>query len=427
MARRLTMLVVVVLCLSSKAASAQQDYSPDNHRWNGLQTLRALAKGLGYEVHNPIHLDWRATNSNDIVFLVYPTGHIPPHQLLGFVHAGGRVVLADDFGNSENILAQLGIVRERFQPGTALHHDNLHFAPIATPLQKNHPLASEANVLVTNHPMVFRQTAPSHSVFGFGSDQTLVATHALGKGKLILVSDPSIFINRMLQFDGNLQFTINLLRYLGKQHPGSFFLLSGSFSTTSHTAAVETSRSGLAARIAAQLNLLFLSFSEFIPLKSTTRVGAVLIAIVLCILAITLLPFPRKQHREWTRFLTQETTTDRLDRKTNWYSPATKLAAILQTKINRLLGSQPDFSLANQHRIRNALHPYLDNATQATLARIYPQLVWLQNAMNNPSAAGLFISRRQFNRLYDAVFQLMASLSPKQPTSERMSNPNQTD
>src|SRR5262249_17817806 len=55
----------------------------------------------------------------------------------------------------------------------------------------------------------------------------VVVAGSLGTGRFVALSDPSVLINDMLGFDGNLAFAANLLRFLAPVRPGRLFLVSG--------------------------------------------------------------------------------------------------------------------------------------------------------------------------------------------------------
>src|SRR5579883_1976714 len=80
------------------AADLGRDYQVGHQGWNGLSELAALAGGLGCPVEARGALEWDALGGRDVLFFVYPETAPAPEALLGFLAAGGRMVLADDFG-----------------------------------------------------------------------------------------------------------------------------------------------------------------------------------------------------------------------------------------------------------------------------------------------------------------------------------------
>src|SRR5207247_7373817 len=114
---------------------------PHSTAWNGMTSFVGLAEGINFEVSAVAQLEWDTLSAEDILFLVYPLQRVDPARLNSFVQAGGNVVIADDFGEGKDAMAQLGLLRaEVFTPSAASYYQNFSFAPIATP-KSDHPLA----------------------------------------------------------------------------------------------------------------------------------------------------------------------------------------------------------------------------------------------------------------------------------------------
>jgi len=167
-------LLVLPLCLVAAASGAARgqagggEYDTGNTAWNGLSTLDALARGMGFEVHPQSTLSWDEIEPTDVLFILYPTQKIEPSHLTRFLRNGGRVLLADDFGRAEEALRDLEILRG---PGGAAHAeqfwDDQTFAPIAKVLDPSHPLAAGVDSITTNMPAVWRDLREGDRVFGF--------------------------------------------------------------------------------------------------------------------------------------------------------------------------------------------------------------------------------------------------------------------
>jgi hypothetical protein len=206
--------LLVVIAWLSPAAAAEADYDLDSRAWNGLTELRALAVGAGYTVEAASDLAWESLEpTRDVLFLLYPTAAVDPIQMISFVRAGGRVLLADDFGRADEALARLGLLRRPAHTVRARRWDGNPNLPIAEPRIAAHPLAHDVHELVTNHPSVFTADG-GDVVFGFSGGDAVVVGGDLGTGRYVALSDPSVLINDMLAFDGNLAFALNLVGWL---------------------------------------------------------------------------------------------------------------------------------------------------------------------------------------------------------------------
>jgi len=194
------------------------DYDPASRDWNGLHTFTRVAAGLGFEVFPVSALEWGDLDDKDILVLIYPLQRVDPSRLAAFVQAGGHVVVADDFGEAGDALSRMGLLRADVgTPEARSYYRSRLFAPVAVPLAAGHPLAAGVSEVVTNHPAILTEVSGAVPVIGFGDDHgAVVVAGEHGTGRFVVVSDPSIFINRMLQFPGNLTLAVNMLRWLDR-------------------------------------------------------------------------------------------------------------------------------------------------------------------------------------------------------------------
>jgi hypothetical protein len=191
-----------------------EDLSTREPAWNGLSELRALADRTGVAVITPEHVDVSQLGPEDALLVVHPVEALPSAELSAFLRSGGRLAIADDFGTGRALLAAFGI--GIFPPSGGTSTQLLRGLPhlmIAT-RQNAHPLSRSADVLVTNRPQVLshRQLEP---IYALRKDHdAIVLSGAVGKGRLVAISDASLLINNMLQFEGNRAFARDLLGYL---------------------------------------------------------------------------------------------------------------------------------------------------------------------------------------------------------------------
>ena len=131
-------------------------------------------------------------------------------MLRRYLEAGGRAVLADDFGASDAALAALEIRRLRGE---------LPSASIATTATRRcrsrarrcRPSCRSGIVdIVANHPAFFSAATPA--TYAFSPGAALVVEGRLGKGYFVAIADPSVLINNMLEIDENLAFARALIK-----------------------------------------------------------------------------------------------------------------------------------------------------------------------------------------------------------------------
>jgi hypothetical protein len=217
--------VWVLTLLVAGTAHAAGDYALDSHDWNGLADLVALASGAGLTLEARPELSFADIGPGDVLFILYPTARLHPAKLAAFLRSGGRALIADDFGRADDALARLGITRHARQSGGVRTWQGNPNLPLAT-VQTEHPLARGVTELITNHPQAFSVAPGPDVVFGFGRREAVVVAGAVGEGRFVALSDPSLLINDMLAFDGNLAFAVNLLDFLAPARPGRIFVVS---------------------------------------------------------------------------------------------------------------------------------------------------------------------------------------------------------
>lgn len=230
MHRFLVTMAVIHLFFSSTAEAAENDYSITNVDWNGLAIFHNIALEKGFQVDTTGMLDFKELKPSTALVIIYPTASLPIGDLTSFMEAGGMVVLADDFGKSSLFLKAFGIKRRAMpdhhmdtKPEGWTESDtqdlnpsirNLYRGSFLHPMAKSndgsHTLAKGVEKLVLNHPAVFESKFTS-IFFLEKPKHGVVLDLSVGKGRLTLISDPSVLINLMLRFPGNRRFASNLL------------------------------------------------------------------------------------------------------------------------------------------------------------------------------------------------------------------------
>lgn len=200
---------VAVLLASSAARAAGGDYRLDSREWNGLSRLGEEAEHAGCTLAATDTLDWSALGPRDAVWFVYPRSVVDGGALRRYLEAGGRALVADDFGASDAALAALEIRRLRGDLSGVERYDDNAALPVA-----HQTMATELSIgvpaLVANHPAFFSAATPA--TYSFSAGAALVVEGRLGKGYFVALADPSVLINNMLEIDDDLQFARALVR-----------------------------------------------------------------------------------------------------------------------------------------------------------------------------------------------------------------------
>ncbi len=210
----LTTLAVAATWATCSAARADRtDFDPDSTEWNGLSGLLALAEAHGHPIEVTRRLDAGSLTSRDAVLVIAPSEEPRAAVLTELMRRGGRVLIADDFGAADAILRSFRIHRGRPRPDRDVLELRGNPALLVAHPAQQHPLTVGVDALVTNHPeVVFHDEL--EPIFEISPRDAVVLAGAVGSGRLVVLSDPSVLINNMLALHGNERFAENLIDYL---------------------------------------------------------------------------------------------------------------------------------------------------------------------------------------------------------------------
>ena len=415
-------LLVLALLTGSAAAQQSEEYDPTSPTWNGLSIFVSLAEGQNYEVVPVAQLEWGDLGPDDILFLVWPNQKVEASKLAAFVEAGGNVVIADDFGESKEALARLGLVRaDNVTPRASKFQDGRMWAPIAVP-KAAHPIAQDITEVVTNHPSALTQVDNATIVLGFDEGAVVVAGER-GNGRFVAVSDPSIFINRMLQYHGNVSLSANILRWLDRHdgRPKRIMLLRGDVPMFGEPDPyIYDPRGGSFDRSIADLNSWLSHRADWLLTPGAMKALAATLAILLLLLAVLALPVRRGPRIDgaWLRF-------GRPARRDEPYALvansdrgagsclvlATVLRDQVQTLLAEALGTNEPLYTMTEQQLAKALTQAKGRDAATALARVYKRLRALPSRSQAaaPWSSG-HLARREFDTLYKDVAELCRTL-----------------
>ncbi|MGH7327021.1 MAG: DUF4350 domain-containing protein, partial [Polyangiaceae bacterium] len=234
----LALLVLAAACLiAPRAFAAAFDLLGTD--WEGCADfLRAAREELGDgRIVATDKLDYAALTPQDSVILLHPQKQLDVASLTGFMHAGGRVILLDDYGTGDALLEHFDLERVPVpeHPAQMLRHNPA--LAIAVPAGV-HAVVADVDRVVTNHPTGLKHPNLSPVLkiqSADGTPDVLIAVAGqVTNGRLLVVGDPSIVINSMLRYPGNKTFAKALVRYAGDddtwgKRGGHVFILSGAF------------------------------------------------------------------------------------------------------------------------------------------------------------------------------------------------------
>ncbi len=201
-----------------------QDFMASNMMWNGLRNFNSELSAANIDLLDELPAMPEQTVLAVIPYLEYNQGDLS--RIEQFTRDGGTLLLMDDYGYGNSILAFLGVDirftnRPLLDPLFCYKNQSMPRITDFTPQAKengidvvmfNHAttlingLASEtiawsstASFLDRNENSVWQQDEPRGPF-------AVAIRRELGKGELVLISDPSIIINSVVGRDDNYDF-----------------------------------------------------------------------------------------------------------------------------------------------------------------------------------------------------------------------------
>lgn len=223
-----TSAILIALILTVWFFPSNDDFRVDNPFWNGTGDVSD-----DYQAQPIDSLDDLPTSTSPVTLITIPYQDYSPtelEQLRDFISRGGRLILADDYGHGNRVLEYLGL-EARFTRQALLdplvNYKNKYF-PRIIHLQPD-PLTVNTDNLVFNHATSLSGIAAGNALaasssFSFldrdgdgtrGDNETtgplpVISCHEIGDGQVILVADPSLFINSMDNIAENNAFIRNI-------------------------------------------------------------------------------------------------------------------------------------------------------------------------------------------------------------------------
>jgi hypothetical protein len=408
------------------AHAAGDDYDPRSTAWNGMASFVGLAEGMGFEVNAVGSLEWGDLSAEDILVLIYPLQRVDPGRLGAFVQAGGNVVIADDFGEGKDAMQGLGLLRADVEPPRATRfYADRTYAPYAA-ARAGHPLAVDVGEVVTNHPAALTHVQGATTVVGF-DDGALVVAGERGSGRFVAVSDPSVFINKMLMFRGNIQLAANLLRYLDRGGRAKrVVLLRGDIPMYGEPRPfIDDAKAGELGRTIADLNFWLSERRAWLLTPGAMKALAAALAAMLLLLALFALPIRRGPRIDgaWLRF----GRPGRRDEPNAVVAQAESgggsnlvLACVLRDQVQLLLAEaigkpEPLYTLPELQLLTEISRVH-GQAASVALRQVYRRLRALpsRGQAAAPWSAG-HLARREFDNLYRDVAELCRTLGAALP------------
>lgn len=237
--------MALALALGAPGLARAEPFALAGTDWEGCAELVRLARAeLGADhVVVTDRVDLGALEPRDAVLMLHPERGVDSGELAKFMKAGGRVLLLDDFGKGDGLLQHFGMARIPLPaaPAESLRQ-NPHLA-LAEPASP-HPVVADVQRVVTNHATGIRHPDLSpvlkvRPADPDAPDVPVAVAGAVGKGRLLVIADPSIVMNSMLRYAGNKALARGLARYALEDDTwgprgGRLIMVSGAFTSQGH-------------------------------------------------------------------------------------------------------------------------------------------------------------------------------------------------
>ncbi|MGC9090126.1 MAG: DUF4350 domain-containing protein [Fervidicoccaceae archaeon] len=234
--------IAVVLLIVAEVPS-KDDFSPDNPLFNGLSQASKIA-----DIQTVTIGSLGSLPPNSTLFIIGPDKAFTEKQadeIRGFLERGGSVVVMDDFGTANSLLMMLGV--DTRLNGSLLMDPLYMYRNPALPLVRFNLKGEEMNVYF-NYATVLEGTDDGKCI-AYSSPFSFLDLNGNGKkdpeepygpfcvaeslknfqGRLIVISDSSVFINSMLDKGDNERLLDALVGN------GRAFLLTGLWNQSEYT------------------------------------------------------------------------------------------------------------------------------------------------------------------------------------------------
>jgi len=224
----LSVVLVIILTIVVWFFPSNEDFRAENPFWNGTRDMSSSYPASPLRSLSDLPPLPQGSTLILIPYLEFTPAELG--ELNSFVTKGGTLVLADDYGYGNQILEYLGL-RARFSKQVLLdplfNHKNKWFPRISHLVSSS--VTSDTDSLILNHATCLIDVeasdvlalSSSFSFLDLNGNQAwdyyepsgplpVISQHNLDSGKIILVSDPSIFINSMETIESNYTFIQNI-------------------------------------------------------------------------------------------------------------------------------------------------------------------------------------------------------------------------
>ena len=223
-------ILAFILLLVGKFYFSEDSFSSTNLFWNSIEKFTSFTS-----INNLYDLsDLSGMREGDVLFIIGPTRNYSKADsayILSYMGRGGRVVVMDDYGSANSLLENINSSIMLNQQPLCQYDD--FYVRGSFPIIKNFTQDSpyRVNSVVLNHPVSLNTTEydtiiANTTTFGwidldddsnldweeYLKEYTVIASAFFDNGQLIVIGDPDIVTDGMIDKGNNKQFISNLIK-----------------------------------------------------------------------------------------------------------------------------------------------------------------------------------------------------------------------
>ncbi len=203
-----------------------QDFMVGNTMWNGVRAFSEYVSATQLESVNNLPEDPETSILISVPYLQYSSDEL--EKIRVFVDGGGTLLLADDYGYGNQLLEHLGVTM-RFN-GKPMLDPLFCYKTQWFPKVTEFTTPGDFQLVILNHATAL-QNVPATQVIAWTAESSYIdfnenltwdkgeikgrlpvaAKTSVGRGTLIVVGDPSLMINTMVNRADNFAFINHLL------------------------------------------------------------------------------------------------------------------------------------------------------------------------------------------------------------------------
>ena len=218
--KKLLIIISIVLFIGVfRFSQNRDDFSTYNPEWNGGELIKSDLSKNHTIISLPLTGDLSSYDPYKTAFIILrPENNFSKNEIdiiKKFVENGGLLIIADDFGAGNKFLSNF-TTQIAFSNMLLLddvnYWKNITFPVVTTSMKNisnitlNYPtslIVTDSSVKIIARSSTFSWLSSENMDKGSGDQYPVIASTAYGNGTIIAISDPSIFINSMLQMTDN--------------------------------------------------------------------------------------------------------------------------------------------------------------------------------------------------------------------------------